>query len=110
MASDRTPLRAMAAMQRRPPVAAKQPSAVAVAPSPGQMLQQRLGNDGAQLFAAQLVARFPAPGGPLEAVPRQARCPSAIPMTHTSAKLTAWPTSSCGRPREGRRPPPHPSP
>lgn len=66
MASDRTTLRTTAAIQRRPPaVTTTQRSAVAVGPSPAQVLAKRLGNHGAQLFAAQVVARSCAPGGSL---------------------------------------------
>lgn len=66
MAQDRITLRSPAAIPRRPPAATTiQRSPVAVAPSPAQVLQQRLGNHGAQLFAAQVVARSCPPGGPL---------------------------------------------
>ena len=55
MAADRSVQRVTAAVERRPPVATTtQRNAVAVAPSPARALQQRLGNHGAQLFAAQL--------------------------------------------------------
>ncbi len=55
MASERTTLRKPAATQRRPPIATTpQRSAVAVAPSPAQALQQRLGNQGTQAFVARM--------------------------------------------------------
>src|SRR5262245_25677076 len=66
MAADRSAQRVAAAVERRPPVATTtQRSAVAVAPSPAQVLQ-RLGNHDAQRFAAQVVERSSAPGAPLE--------------------------------------------
>jgi hypothetical protein len=65
MAADRSVQRASAAVERRPPAAATtQRNAVAAAPAPSRALQQRLGNRGAQLFAAQVVSRSAAPGGP----------------------------------------------
>jgi hypothetical protein len=65
MAGDRSVRRVTTAVERRPPVAAAtQRNAAAAAPSPSRALQQRLGNQGAQLFAAQLVSRSAAPGGP----------------------------------------------
>lgn len=66
MVQDRTALRKAAVVERRPAVPdTTQRNAVAVAPSPARALQQRLGNHGAQLFAAQVVARSSAPNGPL---------------------------------------------
>lgn len=54
MASDRTTLRTTAAIPRRPPTATTiQRSAVAVASSPAQVLQQRLGNQGTQALLAR---------------------------------------------------------
>jgi len=51
---------------RRPPVAATiQRNAPATSPSAARALQQGLGNHGAQLFTAQVVARSAAPGDPL---------------------------------------------
>jgi hypothetical protein len=56
MASDRkTPRTTTAAIQRRPPAAATvQRSTVAVAPSPAQTLQQRLGNQGTRALVASM--------------------------------------------------------
>ena len=65
MTAGRSIQRVTHAAARRPPVATTQRNAVAVPPSPARALQQRLGNQGAQLFAAQVVARSSTPGGPL---------------------------------------------
>jgi hypothetical protein len=65
MAADRSVQRVTPAVERRPSNAATpQRNGAAVAPSPTRALQQRLGNHGTQLFAAQLVARCSAPGAP----------------------------------------------
>jgi hypothetical protein len=57
MASDRTPLRATAAIQRRPAVSTRvQRSAVEKVRSPAQTLQQRIGNRATQVFIARSAA------------------------------------------------------
>jgi hypothetical protein len=66
MAEERAWIRKPAVTERRREVASRgHPSVATAAASAGRTLQQRLGNHGAQLFAAQVVARSSAPGGPL---------------------------------------------
>jgi hypothetical protein len=66
MAEERAWIRKPAVTERRREVTSRgHPSVATVAASAGRTLQQRLGNQGAQLFAAQVVARSSAPGGPL---------------------------------------------
>src|SRR4249919_1875433 len=63
MGPERSASRTPAVAERRPAVAVRAP--VAAAAPAGAALQQRLGNQGAQAFATQVVARSCAPGGPL---------------------------------------------
>src|SRR5262245_7430982 len=116
MALERTTLQAKAAIERRPAAATTQRRAVAAAPSPARVLQQRLGNQGIQaLLSRRLPAAQPttgtAPSMASIAVERpSASVPAQVPKSDvTSEKETSSPSASKVFTPSSKAPPSSPS-